>query len=305
MEQNYKTEAVKKIWEIDPDFDLEAKLPFPLTNDYLFIMLLQENPNALRELTASLLHVDPSSIEIEITNPIIRGSHIDSKTFILDLKCKLKNGSIINFEMQVSNQGNWPERTLSYLCRSFDTLNKGEDYINVHQVRHIGFLDFDPFPGYEFFYTTNKLSDENNHIYTDKFMLSMVQLRHIDKATEEDKKYKIDQWARLFKATTWKELKKLAETWTVMNDTVSTIQTLLADSDVIEEARRRQDYLDHEARVARERLDFLVHKERMEKELKELKEQEARMEKEYKELENKYKQAQKSIVELEQQLAAK
>lgn len=273
MEQNYKTEAVKKIWETDPDFDLEAKLPFPLTNDYLFIMLLQENPAALKELTASLLHVDPSSIEIEITSPIIRGSHIDSKTFILDLKCKLKNSSIINFEMQVSNQGNWPERTLSYLCRSFDTLNKGEDYINVHQVRHIGFLDFDPFPGYEFFYTTNKLSDENNHIYTDKFMLSMVQLKHIDKATEEDKKYKIDQWARLFKATTWKELKILAETWTVMNDTVSTIQTLLADSDVIEEARRRQDYLDHEARVERERQENQTRIHQLEQKVKELEQQ--------------------------------
>ena len=30
-------------------------------------------------------------------------------------------------------------------------------------------------------------------------------------ATKEDKKWHIDEWARLFKATTWEELKMIAE----------------------------------------------------------------------------------------------
>ena len=39
----------------------------------------------------------------------------------------------------------------------------------------------------------------------------MVELNHINIATDEDRKYGIDKWARLFKATTWEEVKSLTE----------------------------------------------------------------------------------------------
>jgi len=53
---------------------------------------------------------------------------------------------------------------------------------------------------------------KNHHIYSDNFVLSVVDLSHIDLATGEDKKYHIDAWAKLFKATTWEEIKKMAAT---------------------------------------------------------------------------------------------
>ena len=39
----------------------------------------------------------------------------------------------------------------------------------------------------------------------------MVELKHRDLATDEDKQYGIDKWARLFKSTTWEEVKSLTE----------------------------------------------------------------------------------------------
>ncbi len=30
--------------------------------------------------------------------------------------------------MQIINEGNWVERSLSYLCRTFDSLEKGQNY---------------------------------------------------------------------------------------------------------------------------------------------------------------------------------
>ena len=39
----------------------------------------------------------------------------------------------------------------------------------------------------------------------------MVNLNQIDKATEEDRKYGIDHWAHLFKATTWEAIKQMAQ----------------------------------------------------------------------------------------------
>ena len=39
----------------------------------------------------------------------------------------------------------------------------------------------------------------------------MIDLTQIDLATEEDKRYEIDRWAKLFKAATWEELKMIAK----------------------------------------------------------------------------------------------
>lgn len=45
-----------------------------------------------------------------------------------------------------------------------------------------------------------------HQIYSDKLRLSIINLKHIDLATEADKAYHIDEWAALFQAGTWEEL---------------------------------------------------------------------------------------------------
>ena len=59
-----------------------GKLTIPMTNDYLFRALLQQNNKVLTGFIASLLHLSPSEItSVEITNPIIPGESINNKTF--------------------------------------------------------------------------------------------------------------------------------------------------------------------------------------------------------------------------------
>ena len=50
---------------------------------------------------------------------------------------------------------------------------------------------------------------ENSYIYNDKFELRVLELKHINLATEADKKRGHVCLALLFKATTWKEIKML------------------------------------------------------------------------------------------------
>lgn len=52
---------------------------------------------------------------------------------------------------------------------------------------------------------------KNHHIYSNNFILNVLDLTKIDIATDEDKAYRIDYWARLFKARTWEDLKMIAE----------------------------------------------------------------------------------------------
>ena len=55
------------------------------------------------------------------------------------------------------------------------------------------------------------LNVKNHLVYSDKFQLSVVNLKQIKLATEEDKAYKIDYWAAVFKAKTWEEMRMLVK----------------------------------------------------------------------------------------------
>ena len=68
---------------------------------------------------------------VEITNPIILGEAISDKEIRLDIHVRLNNKAAINLEMQVVNHLNWQNRSLLYLSRSYDSLNRGQDYLDV------------------------------------------------------------------------------------------------------------------------------------------------------------------------------
>lgn len=74
----------------------------------------------------------------------------------------------------------------------------------------------------------------------------MVELRHTDLATEEDKAYGIDTWARLFKATTWEEIRMITKENPSMSSAAETIYLSNSDFNIRESCRRRIDAIAHE-----------------------------------------------------------
>ena len=70
------------------------------------------------------------------------------------------------------------------------------------------------------------LNVKNHAIYSDKLRLSVLNLTRIDLATEEDKHYRIDYWASLFKSTTWEEIKMLAQKDKYIEEASATIYEL-------------------------------------------------------------------------------
>ena len=147
----------------------EAKgvIPFNMTNDYMFRYILQENQTVLEGLVCSLLHLKPEEVQtIEIRNHIDLGQQITRKDFILDIKVLLNNHTLINLEMQMWDEANWTDRSLSYLCRNYDQLYRGQEYDEALPVYHIGFLDFTLFPACPEFYATYRmLNVKNHHLY--------------------------------------------------------------------------------------------------------------------------------------------
>jgi len=234
--------------------DATGKLDYRLTNDCMFHVVFQKNQKALLGLCASLLHMHPEEIRsVEVLNPIEFGEHPKDKEFILDLKVMLNNDRILNFEVQVIDEKNWPERSLSYACRTFDQLMRGEAYRKAKPVYHIGFLDYDlKHLSPEFYATFKLLNVKNYELYSGKFILSVVNLNQIELATEEDRKYGIDHWARLFKADTWEAIKQMAQENEYISGAAETLlesnQDLKIRSycEAVEEARRVRRGLEKE-----------------------------------------------------------
>lgn len=83
---------------------------------------------------------------------------------------------------------------------------------------------------------------KNHKVYTDKLQLSVIELKNIDLATEEDRRFQVDRWAKLFKAKTWEELKAMAVTNQYMESAVNTMYELSTDERVQEQCRRRAEY---------------------------------------------------------------
>ena len=231
--------------------DAEGEIDYTLTNDYMFRAILQSNEKVLRGLISSLLHLKLEEIDtVKIENPIVLGKAIDNKNFVLDLRVTLNNHSTLNLEMQVSNHGNWTDRSLSYLCRSFDNLHKGDTYEASRPAIHIGILDFILFPDDPEFYATNKMCNIRSHkVFNDKFTLNVLSLKQIELATEEDKQWQIDTWARLFAAKTWKELKMIAKNNDILTSATQTLYEYNSEEMIREQCRAREDFERHERTV--------------------------------------------------------
>ena len=219
-------------------------IAYKLTNDYLFRAVFQKNEHVLKGLVAILLGLSEDEIRvIEIQNPIHLGEAIHEKDVILDLEILLNNSQRLNIEMQVIDQQDWPERSLYYLCRAFCCLSKGEDYDHILPTLHIGILDFTLFPEAPEFYSKNRiLNTKTLQVYSSKIGLNVLDLRCIDFATDEDKACKLDYWAKLFKATTWEEIKMLAEQNKTVHETAVTMRELTADDKIRLQCEARERY---------------------------------------------------------------
>ena len=223
-------------------------IPYTFLNDYMFRVILQKHKNVLRSIVCACLELDAGDVQdIVVQNPIELGEAIDDKTFILDIHVLLNNNTIINLEMQVLDLKDWSERSLSYLARSYDNVAKGDEYINVKPVYHIGFLNYTLFPKYpEFFAKYRMMNIKNHNLYTTKFNLYVIDLTQIELATQEDVDTGLVYWTQVFKAKTWEELRQMAERNQELQEATEALYVYNQDEIVKEKCRARQDYYNHE-----------------------------------------------------------
>ena len=90
------------------------------------------------------------------------------------------------------------------------------------------------------------LNVKNHHLFSDKFILNVLDLTKIELATDEDRLCEIDHWARLFKAKTWEDLRMIAEKDQFMCAAAQEMYYRNSDEIIQEQCRAREEYLRHE-----------------------------------------------------------
>jgi len=217
---------------------------YGMKNDYMFKAVLQKSNEVLRNLVSVLLDIDESEIvSCEIMNTIELGESVDGKDCVLDVKVELNSREIIDIELQVSDEHNWPERSLFYWSRAYNSLAEGDDYSLLKKTYHIGILDFTLFEDNPYFYSEYVLKDKvTGYEYSDKLNIRILDLTKIpEKENESCQNSKLIKWAKIFKAKTLKELEMIAGKEEVFRKMVSHVRRLSADEKIRLQCQARED----------------------------------------------------------------
>ena len=88
------------------------KLQYTFKTDTLFKMLFVKHQDLLEKLVAALLAIPPASIEqFIVRNPDIPPENLGDKFCRLDINMII-NGQRVDLEIQVANEGGYPERVM-------------------------------------------------------------------------------------------------------------------------------------------------------------------------------------------------
>ena len=195
------------------DFGIKAgvrvtELKYKFTNDVLFKWLFTKNEDLLKSLVAGMLNIEQSSItEFVIINPEIPPDIIGDKLCRLDIKMTV-DGQLIDLEVQVADEGDYPVRSLYYWARVFSSsLKTGGEYVNLPRTIVISILGFEQFDCDDFYSEYQVLEITRNTALTDKFCMKYYELPKLPEVTDSHDELKL--WLTLFNAKTEEDLKRI------------------------------------------------------------------------------------------------
>jgi predicted transposase/invertase (TIGR01784 family) len=185
-----------------------AKLEYTFKNDTLFKMLFVKYPDLLKKLVAELLGIAAESIgEFEIRNPEMPPENLGDKFCRLDINMTV-NGQRVSLEVQVSDKGDFPERTLFHWAREYSTaLQSGGKYNELPRVVIINIVAFKLFDCEDFHSEYRPLEVTRHTLLTDKQVLHYFELPKLPEVISADDELKL--WLALFKADTEEELRQI------------------------------------------------------------------------------------------------
>jgi predicted transposase/invertase (TIGR01784 family) len=213
-------------------------------------MLFTKHQNLLKRLVAALLGIPHKSIKrFSVGNTEVPPEEIGKKFCRLDIKMTV-NDELVDLEIQVDNEGNYPDRSLYYWAREFSSaLSKKQDYAELPRTIIISILGFILFPDYDGFHSEFGLLEVNRHeVLTRKLAMHFFEVLKVaddTKAMEE-----VLLWLLLMKAKTEEDVTKIeALEVPIMKEVIGAYRSVAASNEFIELERIRSKRLHDEAQA--------------------------------------------------------
>jgi len=232
-----------------------TKLEYTFKTDTLFKMLFVKHPDLLKRLVCELVGIRLNRIgEFIITNPEIPPESFGEKFCRLDINMTV-DGQRVDLEIQVRNEGDYPERVLYHWAREYSSaLPEGGDYIDLPKTMIVSIINFDLFDCKEYHSIFQPLEITRHTSLSDKMSLYFFELNKLPKDINADDMLLL--WLKLFKADTEEELAKIEATEVpIMKQAIKAYHKITAASEFREMERLRSLARHNEAAALRHARD--------------------------------------------------
>ena len=184
------------------------KLKYTFKTDTLFKMLFKKHQDLLKKLVAELLRIRLEDIgDFEITNPEMPPESLEDKFCRLDINMKV-NGQRVDLEIQVKDEGDFPERTMFHWAREYSSaLGSGRKYSELPRVIIISIVAFPLFDCEEYHSEFQALEVSRHTPLTDRMSLHYFELPKLPETISRDDRLLL--WLSLFRANTEEELQEI------------------------------------------------------------------------------------------------
>ena len=214
MKQNNKNIIEEKRYEKDAGgatLENGKIVRIPAKTDFMFKNLFGINGKEenLKGLLQAILKIKIESLEIQNTE--LPRHYKDDKLGIVDVRAKLKDGTIAAIEMQLENQNNMGERITFYVCKLYiNTIKRGQKYNTASKVIAIAITNFSYFNRKEYHQIAHlkfekctdpneigeeNISEEESKEITDKLEVHIIDLQRFQKI--KNPKGELADWLNL------------------------------------------------------------------------------------------------------------
>ncbi|MDR1205821.1 MAG: Rpn family recombination-promoting nuclease/putative transposase [Peptococcaceae bacterium] len=224
-----------------------TELKYKFTYDTLFKLLFVKFPDLLKRLVAAILGITADSItDFRITNPEIPPESLNDKFAHLDINMTV-DGQRVNLEVQVVNEGDYPERTLYYWAREYSSaLHTGNPYSSLPRVIIISIVDFLLFDCAEYYSEFRPLETTRHELLSDRMIMCYLEVRKLPK--DIDVENELELMLSLFRARTEEDLKQLeALEVPIVTQSIKAYREITVSPQFRELERLRADALHNEA----------------------------------------------------------
>lgn len=222
--------------------DADSFIMLP-TVDFCFKELMH-NETVRKGIIAAILNIHPNEVEkTELMPTILRKESEDDKYGILDVRVKLKNGTQMDFEMQVIYYDYWANRTIYYLSKMYSSqIKEGDNYDKLQKCIQVSILDHVLIPDDTECYRRICFCDtKTGKEYSDKMEIHILELPKLP--PEQQNESDLIQWMRFLGGKTRKDLKHMAEKNSNLKEAYNELDKLSADEHKRLEYEARQKAL--------------------------------------------------------------